>query len=257
MLAMLGVFTMAGCYLSQPINQATASDVKNRTFTFTDGGVFDPALVNVSTDLAFSNDAQTFTLCSGGQSATGTTRFGSCILTVTGSNYGTNAGPQINGVITLDSCDFDSETKRLIVSHRGITATSAVATTTTGTGCSTATQNLASEVNNLKFTFTNGGAFHSALVNVSTALAFSNTAQNTAATAFTLTSAGRVSGTAMGTSLVVGSSCSLTVTTSSYSVGPQKNTTITLNPCIFNSTDNTLTITNLGLTETSASGVIQ
>src|SRR5713101_7338938 len=93
LLAILGAFALAGCYISRTIDQATASDVNNRNFTFTSGAVFNSALVNGSTALAFSNNAQTFTLCSGSATATGTNRFGSCTLTVTGSTYSTGAGP--------------------------------------------------------------------------------------------------------------------------------------------------------------------
>src|SRR5712691_11563873 len=84
LLAILGVFALAGCYISRTIDQATASDVNNRNFTFTNGAVFHSALTNVSTALALSDNAQTFTLCSGSNTATGTKRFGSCTLTVTG-----------------------------------------------------------------------------------------------------------------------------------------------------------------------------
>ena len=105
-------------------------------------------------------------------------------------------------------------------------------------------QATASDVNNRNFTFANGAVFHAAL-------AFSNNAQN-----FTLTSAGTISGTATGTSSVAGS-CILTVTTSTYSAGPQRNDIITLNPCTYNSSDNTLTVTNLGLPETSAPGQVR
>jgi hypothetical protein len=246
-----GVFILASCYLSRTIDQATADDVNNRSFTFTSGAVFNSALANVSTALAFSNNAQSFTLCSGSQTASGTNKFGSCTLTVTNSNYTASAGPQINDVITLDPCDFDSDANTLTVSKGNVTATSAAATTATGTGCSTGTSATADNVNGQSFTFTNGGVFSSALQNVQTALAFSNQAQN-----FTLRSVGTVSETATGTSIVSGGSCSLTVTTSSYSAGPQKGTTITLTPCTYNSTNNTLTVTNLGLTVTSATGII-
>ena len=251
LLTMLGVCTLAGCYISRTIGQATASDVNNRNFTFSSGAVFHSALANVSTALAFSNNAQDFTLCSGSNAATGTNKFGSCTLTVTTSTYGASAGPQINDVITLDPCDFDSDNKTLTVSRGNITVTSAVATTTTGT-CNTATQVTTSQVNNQGFTFADGGVFHTALTNVQTALAFSNNAQS-----FKLTSTGgTVSGTASGTSRVTGA-CSLTVTSSSYSVGPQINDVIILNPCTFNSSNNTLTVTNLGITVTSAPGVVQ
>jgi len=58
LLAILGVFALAGCYISRTIDQATASDVNNRNFTFTSGEVFHTALKNTSTALAFSNNAQ-------------------------------------------------------------------------------------------------------------------------------------------------------------------------------------------------------
>ena len=252
LMAILGVFTLAGCYLSRTINQATASDVNNRNFTFADGGVFNPALVNVSTALAFDSTAQNFTLCSAGTTATGTNRFGSCTLTVTDSKYGANAGPQINDVIKLDPCDFDSDNITLTVSNRGITVTSAAATTTTDTGCSTATPATANNVSNQSCTFVNGGGvFNSTLNNVSTTLAFPN---NDNAQTFTLTSSGAVSGTASGPSSIVAGSCSLTVDKNNYAsgFGPPVGTTIRLNPCTFNSSSNTLTVSNLLLTVTSA-----
>src|SRR5712691_1179852 len=96
LLAILGVFALAGCYISRTINQATASDVNNRNFTFTSGAVFHSALTNVSTALAFPNNdnAQTFTLCSGSNKATGTNSFVSCTLTVNiDSDYPSGAGP--------------------------------------------------------------------------------------------------------------------------------------------------------------------
>ena len=247
LLTILGAFALAGCYLSRTIDQATASDVNNRNFTFASGEAFHTALKNVSTALAFSNNAQDFTLCSGTATATGTNRFGSCSLTVTDSHYGANDGPQINDVIKLDPCDFDSDDKTLTVSHGGITTTSAVATTTTDTACSTAAPATATNMSNQSCTFANGGVFHSDLTNKSTALAFDSTAQN-----FTLTSASVVNGTATGTSSF-GGICSLTVTKGYPSgTGPQAGT-IRLNPCTFNSSNNTLTVSNGTITATSVS----
>jgi hypothetical protein len=239
--------------LSRPDDQATASDVNDRNFTFVSGEVFHSALANVSTALAFSNNAQNFTLCSGSSNATGTNKFGSCTLTVTSSTYNSGAGPQVNDVITLDPCDYDSDHKMLTISRGKITLTSAAATTVTNAACTTNNQVTASDVNGQSFTFINGGVFASALNNVSTALAFSSNAQR-----FTLTSAGVVSGTASGTSNVGGSTCSLTVTSSTYNSGsgPQANTVITLSPCTFDSVNKTLTVTNLGLTVTSQTGQI-
>src|SRR5262249_51236037 len=150
------------------IDQATASDVNNRNFTFTNGAVFHSALTSTSTALVFSNNAQNFTLCSGANTATGTNRFGSCTLTVTGSTYDANTGPQVNDVIKLDPCDFDSDDKTLTVSNRDITATSTAATTVTDTVCSTATPATPNQLSKQSCTFANGGVFNSTLNNVST-----------------------------------------------------------------------------------------
>ena len=152
-------------------------------------------------------------------------------------------------MITLDPCDFDSDANTLTVSHGDLTAISNTATTATGTGCSTGSSVTADNVKNQSFTFRNGGVFDITLTNVQTALAFSSDAQR-----FTLTSAGVTSGTAMGTSSVGGGACRLAVTSSQYRTGPQNGDSIPLVPCIFNSTDNTLSVTNLGVTETSATG---
>ena len=251
MLTILGAFTLAGCYISRPIDQATASDVNNRSFTFASGAVFHAALINISTTLSFANNAADFTLSSADGTATGTNRFDSCILTVTTSTYSASAGPQVGDVITLDPCDFHSDNDTLTVSRRGITAISTAATPFVPGSSGNVHQATASDVNNQKFTFASGAVFHTALTNVQTALTFTNNAQN-----FTLTSAGSVSGTASGPSSIMGS-CSLTVTSSDYNVGPQRNDIITLNPCTFNSSNNTLTVTNLGVTVTSAPGQVQ
>ena len=124
LLTIIGTFTLAGCYLSRTINQATASDVNDKSFVFTSGAVFHAALVNVSTTLTFSNNAANFTLSSAGGTAMGTNSFGSCILTVT-SGYPAGAGPQVGDVITLSPCNFDSTAKTLTVTHGTITITSA------------------------------------------------------------------------------------------------------------------------------------
>src|SRR5712691_2753374 len=72
LLTIIGAFTLAGCYLSRTIDQATASDVNNRSFTFANGAVFNTALANVSTTLSFTDNATNFTLSSAGGTATGT-----------------------------------------------------------------------------------------------------------------------------------------------------------------------------------------
>ena len=127
-----GVLLLCGCGGGSNVEQATAMDVNNQSFTFADGQVFDPALTNISTTLTFTNNANNFTLSSAGGSATGTNVFGSCILTVTSSTYLSGAGPQVGAVITLSPCDFNSSDNTLSVTNvtnETITAISAPAVT--------------------------------------------------------------------------------------------------------------------------------
>jgi hypothetical protein len=241
---------LKGCYLSRTVDQATASDVNNRSFTFANGAVFHAALVKVSTTLCFTNNATNFTLSSAGGTAAGINRFDSCILTVANSSYTVGTGPQVGEVITLDPCDFDSDRQTLTISNRDLTATSTV-----GVACSPGSSgNVApatvENVNNQSFTFStapSGGVFDAALTNLPTSLAFTNNATN-----FSLTSA---SGTATGTSTIQSGSCTLTINNSTYTVGThlQVNSRIRLNPCNFDNTAKTLTVTNLG-TATSEPG---
>src|SRR6476659_6024050 len=69
LLTMIGALILAGCYLSRTIDQATASDLNNRSFTFANGAVFHVNLVNVSTTLCFTDNATNFTLSSAGGTA--------------------------------------------------------------------------------------------------------------------------------------------------------------------------------------------
>jgi hypothetical protein len=251
LLTSIGALILAGCYLSRTVDQATASNVNNRSFTFANGAVFHAALVNISTTLCFTDNATNFTLSSAGGTAAGTNRFDSCILTVANSSYTVGTGPQVGEVITLDPCDFDSDLQTLTISNRDLTATSTV-----GVACSPGSSgNVApatvDNVNNQSFTFStapSGGVFDSALTNLPTSLAFTNNATN-----FSLTSA---SGTATGTSTVQSGSCILTINNSTYTIGTnlQATSRIRLNPCNFDNTAKTLTITNLG-TATSDPGV--
>jgi len=115
-------------------------------------------------------------------------------------------------------------------------------------GCSDhAEQATVADVNNEAFTFASGAVFHLALANSAATLTFTNNAAN-----FTLSSAG---GMAAGTNTF--GSCILAVTTSTYPLGagPQANDGLTLDPCDFDNTTNTLTISHGGLTATSAAGV--
>jgi hypothetical protein len=115
-------------------------------------------------------------------------------------------------------------------------------------GCSDHTEQATiADVNNEAFTFSSGAVFHPALANSATTLTFTNNA-----TTFTLASA---AGMAAGTNTL--GSCILAVTTSTYPLGagPQANDVLTLDPCDFDNTANTLTVSHGGLTATSAAGV--
>ena len=170
---------LLGC--SDSVQQANINDVNNQTFTFASGAVFNQALVNESTALAFFNNATSFVLTSINGVATGTNVFGSCTLTVTTSSYVSGTGPQVNDVIRLNTCNFDIPNQTLVVGNGTTTETSSHGVVT-GPIIEQATVD---DVNNQAFTFASGAVFNAALTNVPTTLAFSNSAIN-----FTLSSAG-------------------------------------------------------------------
>lgn len=233
-LTMAGVLMLWGC-TSTP-GQATADDVNNTAFTFPNGTVFHPALANIATTLQFIDNANTFILASGGGTATGNNRFGSCILTVIGSTYISGTGPQVNNVITLSPCNFDSTNRTLTVSNGPTTATSnpAIARVTNAT---------ALDLNNTAFLFSSGEIFHPALAGLATILQFTNNAVT-----FTIasTAADGTASTATGTNTFASGACTLAVTSSTYPVntGPQANNVITLSTCVFNNSAGTLIISN-------------
>jgi hypothetical protein len=233
LLTMAGALMLCGCTSTN--GQATADDVNNNAFTFPDGTVFHAALANVATTLQFSNNATNFTLSSAGGIATGSNRFGSCILTVTSSTYTLGNGPQVNDVITLSTCDFDSTNRTLVVSNGPTTATSnpVIARVVNAT---------ATDLNDKSFLFSSGAIFHPALTNLVTTLQFSNNAVS-----FTLSSSdGTTTSTAAGTNTFTSGSCTLAITSSTYVIntGPQVNTVITLSTCQFNSSTGLLIISN-------------
>jgi hypothetical protein len=133
-IGLVGLMTLAGALIlfgcsgddNDTQTPATANDVNNKTFAFSSGEVFNPALRNAATTLAFSNNGANFTLASAGGTATGKNQFGSCILTITSSTYASGVGPQVNEVITLNPCMVDSATNVLTAQNGTITARGAV-----------------------------------------------------------------------------------------------------------------------------------
>ena len=237
-LTIAGALTLSGCAATD--GQATEADVNNNAFTFPSGTVFHPALTTATT-LEFTEKANVFMLFSAGGTASGGNRFGSCILLVGISTYAPGAGPQVNDVITLNPCTFDSTNSTLTVSNGSITATSnpAIARLVNAT---------ASDLNNQTFLFVSGEIFNAALVNIAVTLEFTNNA-----TSFTLTSTNNTNNEATGTNTLSSSSCTLTVTNTTYSLGtgPQRNDVLTLSTCQFNSSTGALTISNGTISITS------
>jgi len=240
---------LLGC--SDSVQQANINDVDNQSFTFASGAVFNQALANVSTTLAFFNNARNFVLSSSNGIATGTNTFGSCSLTVTTSTYVSGTGPQVNDVIRLNTCDFDIPNKTLVVGNGTTTVTSSPAVVT----WPIIKQATKDDVNDQSFTFASGAVFDTAtpplaLANVATTLAFSNSAIN-----FTLSSAG-----GMATGINAFGSCILTVLTSTYAPppvrsGPQVNDVIRLTTCSFQIPNKTLIVGNGTTTVTSSPAV--
>lgn len=126
--ATVGSLVLLGCPSdSDHHNPATASDLNNRSFTFSSGQAFNSALTNVSTVVSFSNNATNFALQATVQNvvrtATGTYELDSCRFTVGnstnptagGSNFPTGTGPQPNDTIDLSICDFDSTNNSLTI----------------------------------------------------------------------------------------------------------------------------------------------
>ncbi|HSX79400.1 MAG TPA: hypothetical protein VLQ80_12630, partial [Candidatus Saccharimonadia bacterium] len=232
-LIIAGALILSGCAATD--GQATADDVNNKAFTFPNGTVFHPALTS-ATFLEFTDNANTFTLSSAGGcppneagtpivcTASGSNRFGSCILTVGTSTYTPEMGPQVDDVITLNPCNFDSTNKTLTVSNGSITATSspAIARLVSAT---------ASDLNNTTFLFASGQVFNDALVNIAVTLKFTDNANS-----FTLTASNNTGSTATGTSIISSGSCTLTVTDTAFSTGtgPQHDDVITFSTCQVN-----------------------
>ena len=236
-LIIAGALILSGCAATD--GQATADDVNNKAFTFPNGTVFHPALTS-PTFLEFTDNASTFTLSSAGGTASGSNRFGSCILTVGSSTYTPEMGPQVDDVITLNPCNFDSTNKTLTVSNGSITATSspAIARLVSAT---------ASDLNNTTFLFTSGQIFNDALVNIAVTLKFTDNANS-----FTLTASDNTGSTATGISIISSGSCTLTVTDTGFSTGtgPQHDDVITFSTCQVNGSTGALTISNgtIGIT---------
>src|SRR6266566_1371510 len=116
---------LLGC--SEAIQPAINVDLNNQSFTFANGVIFHPALANMPTTLAFSNNSTNFALSSATGTAVGTNSVNPCVLSVTFSTYASGTGPHANDTIMLTPCDFDRSNKTLIIGNGTITEISAPA----------------------------------------------------------------------------------------------------------------------------------
>ncbi len=127
--AIASAVALLGC--SEEIQPAINVDLNNQSFTFANGAIFHPALANMPTTLAFTNNSTNFSLFLTNAPATGTAvgtnSVNPCVLSVTFSTYASGTGPQANDTIMLTPCDFDRSNKTLIIGNGTITEISAPA----------------------------------------------------------------------------------------------------------------------------------
>jgi hypothetical protein len=125
-----GALALVGCG-GDDTEDASPTNTNNRTFAFANGVAFHPNLNNVPVNLTFLNSSTVFDLQVPGavlRRATGTTRFGSCLLTVGpnggaggpsaaggGSSFPVGTGPQPGEIINLTTCEFDTDNSTLKV----------------------------------------------------------------------------------------------------------------------------------------------
>jgi len=127
--ATVGALVLLGCPGDKDHdNPATASDLNNRSFTFSSGKAFNSALTNVSTAVSFSNNATNFALQARYKTLRARHRIyglDSCLFTVGnstnptaptgGSDFPAGQGRNPTRPLTCPSVDFDSTNNSLTV----------------------------------------------------------------------------------------------------------------------------------------------
>ena len=104
------------------------SSLSDRTFSFSDGAVFDAALSDQEVDLTFGDLAGgegPYTLRAGDEVAGGTVILGSCLLEISASTFPAGEGPQEGETIHLDPCVPDEGQLRAENTDTGVAALSA------------------------------------------------------------------------------------------------------------------------------------
>jgi hypothetical protein len=129
LVALIGALAVLGCSSggSTTFASATANDLTNRSFTFTNGaGASLAKMIGLPQGQAFTLQFANFggtnvgpvTLDSGGSTASGTVTLGSCTFRFDRSTFPTGLGPKIASPIPIDPCEVNrnDNTLRLTVS---------------------------------------------------------------------------------------------------------------------------------------------
>jgi hypothetical protein len=111
---------------------AETGDLQNRSFTFTDGAVFNNGLAGQAVTLmvgGFTGASTTapVRLSSGASTAVGRVTVSSCDFAFTSSTFEPGAGPQAGDGVSTD-CNFDTGANTLQIEANGRSATSQAAT---------------------------------------------------------------------------------------------------------------------------------
>ena len=109
---------------------ATAANLQQTTFNFTDGTVF--GLANMPVTLAtgtFAGDVGDFAVTGSGSVASGNVTIGSCTFVVTTSSFLPGQGLQVGDQIVIDPCQIDAIDRRLIITNASVSLTPTISST--------------------------------------------------------------------------------------------------------------------------------
>ncbi len=130
-----GPVLVAASDASIPVDSTSAQALEGVTFTLPSGEAISspaaggcnpacPALATQPITVTFANTTSptpNATLASGGNTATGTTTFGSCTFKVTSSNFPPGTGPQVGNTITVNPCQVSAKTEGVQVTGQATT----------------------------------------------------------------------------------------------------------------------------------------
>ncbi len=111
--------------LTAAVTTGTVAALANLTFSVPDAGGISPSLAGQAATVSFSNTSSptpTMTIGSGGQTASGTTTFGSCILTITSSSFPASSALGLGKTLVINPCNITVATSGSTAgsSNRGV-----------------------------------------------------------------------------------------------------------------------------------------